>query len=53
MLGIFKNPPTIRLDEWQTVDLRADATADLPCPWCFAPTRESDAECPSCQRRFG
>lgn len=29
-----------------------DAT-DLPCPWCDAPTSESDSRCPSCDQRFG
>ncbi len=26
---------------------------DLPCPWCQAPTRETDQACPSCARVFG
>jgi len=26
---------------------------DLPCPWCQAPTRETDQACPSCERVFG
>ena len=26
---------------------------DLPCPWCQAPTRETDRSCPSCARAFG
>ena len=30
-----------------------DLDDDLPCPWCFAPTNEHDATCPSCGRRFG
>lgn len=28
-------------------------TGDLPCPWCQAPTRETDQACPSCARVFG
>ena len=28
-------------------------TADLPCPWCLAPTSENDERCPSCGQRFG
>ena len=28
-------------------------TADLPCPWCLAPTREGDDRCPSCGQKFG
>ena len=26
---------------------------DLPCPWCQAPTNETDEHCPSCRRKFG
>ncbi len=26
---------------------------DLPCPWCEAPTRETDSACPSCHQAFG
>jgi hypothetical protein len=26
---------------------------DLPCPWCLAPTEESDVSCPSCGEPFG
>jgi hypothetical protein len=26
---------------------------DLPCPWCLAPTEESDVSCPSCGEHFG
>ena len=26
---------------------------DLPCPWCQAPTTESDAACPACAQPFG
>ena len=26
---------------------------DLPCPWCLAPTAESDSRCPGCGHRFG
>lgn len=32
---------------------RHAADNDLPCPWCQAPTRESDQRCPACGRRFG
>lgn len=28
-------------------------TSDLPCPWCLAPTAETDVRCPSCGQRFG
>ena len=53
MLGIFKNQAQVRLDDWQVIDIRDERSTDLPCPWCFAPTRENDATCPSCSRRFG
>ncbi len=26
---------------------------DLPCPWCYAPTEETDSRCRGCGRRFG
>jgi hypothetical protein len=26
---------------------------DLPCPWCYAPTHESDRRCGGCGRTFG
>ena len=26
---------------------------DLPCPWCYAPTHESDRRCGGCGRAFG
>ena len=26
---------------------------DLPCPWCRAPTAETDTSCPRCGKRFG
>lgn len=26
---------------------------DLPCPWCYAPTHESDRRCGGCGRSFG
>ena len=26
---------------------------DLPCPWCEAPTLETDEHCPTCRRKFG
>jgi hypothetical protein len=27
--------------------------SDLPCPWCKAPTNETDQACRACGRRFG
>lgn len=26
---------------------------DLPCPWCHAPTYETDTRCRGCGRKFG
>ena len=26
---------------------------DLPCPWCYAPTDETDTRCLGCGRKFG
>jgi hypothetical protein len=26
---------------------------DLPCPWCYSQTSETDARCRSCGRKFG
>jgi hypothetical protein len=26
---------------------------DLPCPWCYAPTLETDTHCQGCGRSFG
>lgn len=26
---------------------------DLPCPWCYAPTDETDTRCRGCGRKFG
>ncbi len=31
----------------------SDGPADLPCPWCLAPTQESDAYCSACGQEFG
>lgn len=40
-------------EETQLVLLDVDATLDLPCPWCGAPTAEDDEECPGCRQQFG
>lgn len=26
---------------------------DLPCPWCYSPTDETDTRCRGCGRKFG
>jgi len=36
------------------LDLRvSDTTEDLPCPWCLAPTQETDDACTACGQEFG
>jgi hypothetical protein len=36
------------------LDLRvSDTPADLPCPWCLAPTQEADVSCSACGQEFG
>lgn len=40
------------IDPRLVVDLSGD-DRDLPCPWCGGSTREIDARCPNCGRRFG
>ena len=37
----------------QLVLLIPETDADLPCPWCYAPTGEDDVECASCRQTFG
>lgn len=32
--------------------LREVRDDDLPCPWCYAPTEESDERCRNCGRFF-
>ena len=39
--------------ELQPLYAREEPLADLPCPWCLAPTHENDAGCPSCGQPFG
>ena len=43
-------PPTLRIVESSAFDSASD---DLPCPWCHAPTAETDEHCPACRRTFG
>ena len=38
---------------WRETTASQFNTEDLPCPWCRADTKEGDARCPSCGRRFG
>lgn len=39
--------------ELQPLYAKEEPLADLPCPWCLAPTHENDAGCPSCGQPFG
>ncbi len=44
---------TIRVDPSLVVDLRDERGDDLPCPWCYSPTAETDIRCRGCGRAFG
>jgi hypothetical protein len=35
------------------VNLHEQRGEDLPCPWCYGPTREQDTRCSGCGSRFG
>lgn len=32
---------------------REDRGDDLPCPWCYGPTLETDERCQGCGQAFG
>lgn len=49
----FRGNETFRADPSLAVDLRDERGDDLPCPWCYAPTIESDHGCRGCGRSFG
>jgi hypothetical protein len=42
-----------RVDPALVVTPRDERGDDLPCPWCYGPTREDDARCPGCGTSFG
>ena len=42
-----------RADPNLVITLRDDRGDDLPCPWCYGPTTESDMRCPGCGTSFG
>lgn len=52
---VFSRTRRQRDVDWEqlAVELPSEGAEDLPCPWCYAPTNETDARCPSCGRRFG
>lgn len=35
------------------VNLHDQKGQDLPCPWCYGPTKEADSRCSGCGRSFG
>lgn len=35
------------------VNLHDQKEQDLPCPWCYAATSESDTRCSGCGQHFG
>ena len=41
------------IDRRLVVPVRDERDDDLPCPWCYAPTEESDSRCSGCGRSFG
>lgn len=41
------------IDPRLVVSVRDERGDDLPCPWCYAPTEESDSRCRGCGRTFG
>ncbi|MDX1468303.1 MAG: hypothetical protein R3258_03080 [Acidimicrobiia bacterium] len=44
---------TFRTNPRITISTRDERGDDLPCPWCYAPTEETDASCGGCGRAFG
>ncbi len=48
----FRHRQGFLLDTGRWYEAYVEA-GDLPCPWCHAPTKETDTACPSCRRSFG
>jgi hypothetical protein len=42
-----------RIDPHLVVAQRDERGDDLPCPWCYGPTREQDTHCSGCGQSFG
>jgi hypothetical protein len=42
-----------RVDPHLMVTPRDERGDDLPCPWCYGPTKEEDARCKGCGNSFG
>lgn len=49
----LKGNQRFETDRRLTIRLHEDGEEDLPCPWCYAPTAESDNRCSGCGRNFG
>ena len=49
----LKANPRYWVDPSLPVTPHDDPGADLPCPWCYAPTLEEDRRCSGCGRTFG
>ena len=43
----FRANDRLQADPWNELG------DDLPCPWCYAPTLETDTHCRGCGRSFG
>lgn len=59
MTGLFalakgaKSNERFDVDPPIVVRAETDHREDLPCPWCYAPTDETDNRCRGCGREFG
>jgi hypothetical protein len=42
-----------KIDPRLVVSVRDERDDDLPCPWCYSPTEESDSRCSNCGQSFG
>jgi hypothetical protein len=53
--GLFALARGIRGNEKYHVEpaQRDERGDDLPCPWCYSPTAETDRRCRGCGRLFG
>jgi len=48
-----KGNERFKIDPRLIVTMRDERGDDLPCPWCYAPTEETDSRCTGCGRTFG
>lgn len=57
--GLFALAKGMRANESYRVDRslvlrgREERGDDLPCPWCYGPTDETDTRCTGCGQLFG